>query len=124
MFRVNDDLSIYVTRGDMVAIGINAKTGDEVYQFARGDVVRFKVFERNGCHCVVLQKDFTVIEDCEKVSIVLESADTKIGEVISKPKDYWYEVEINPDTSPNTIIGYDDAGAKIFRLYPEGGDMQ
>lgn len=44
--------------------------------------------------------------------------------MVNKPTDFWYEVELNPDTAPQTIIGYDkETGAKIFRLYPEGGDM-
>lgn len=36
--------------------------------------------------------------------------------------DYWYEVELNPETEAQTIIGYDEDGPKIFRLYPEGDD--
>jgi hypothetical protein len=47
----------------------------------------------------------------------------KIGDVISKHKDYWYEVVLNDDTLPQTIIGYDEDGAKLFRLFPEGDDI-
>lgn len=48
--------------------------------------------------------------------------ETKIGEYISKPKEYWYEIELNPETYPQTIIGYDEDGPKVLILYPEGGD--
>jgi ribose 5-phosphate isomerase RpiB len=57
------------------------------------------------------------------VEIYLDRDDTKIGEVISKPKDYWYSVTLNDDTVPQTIIGYDDDGAKVFKLFPEGADV-
>jgi hypothetical protein len=81
------------------------------------------VFEKKACNCVVLSKDFQAEAESQTVAITLTGQDTKIGEEISKPKDYWYEVELNPDTKPQTIVGYDEDGAKVFRLYPEGGDL-
>ncbi len=123
MFKINTDLSIEITRGDAVELIVTAQESGKNYVFKTGEIVRFKVFEKKGCDCVVLQKDFGVESDTEEVTIVLEEADTKIGELIHKPKDYWYEVELNPDTFPNTIIGYDAAGAKVFKLYPEGRDL-
>lgn len=92
----------------------------ETYTFRAGDVVRFKVFGKKDCENVVLEKSVTVSEDTEQVEIFLDGDDTKFGEVISKPTDFWYEVELNPDTKPQTIIGYDEEGAKIFKLFPEG----
>lgn len=123
MFFVNEDNSIYATRGDIVFFNVSAKDHDQTYIFQAGDVVRIKVFAKKNADNVVLQKDFPVIEATEKVEILLTEEDTKIGEVISKPIDYWYEVELNPITNPQTIIGYDDDGAKIFKLYPEGADI-
>lgn len=123
MFQINADMSIYLTRGDVAGIEITAmKSSEEYYVFKPGDVVRFKVFERKKCDNVVLTKCKELEEESEKVTIVLDRTDTKIGESISKPIDYWYEVELNPDTAPQTIIGYDSQGPKIFRLFPEGGD--
>ena len=58
----------------------------------------------------------------DSVRIRLRREDTKIGDIIHKPVKYWYEVELNPDTEPQTIVGYDDDGPKIFTLYPEGAD--
>lgn len=118
MFKVNEDMSIYVTRGDSIILGVSA----EGYKYKDDDVVRFKVFEKKECESVVLQKDFSPASE-DEVDIILSGEDTKLGEYISKPKDYWYEIELNPDTDPKTIIGYDEDGAKVFRLFPEGGEM-
>ena len=107
-----------------MSFGVTAMEGFAPYTFKAGDVVRMKVFEKKACHCVEVQKDFEVTEDTDVVSIALTKEDTKIGEIISKPKDYWYEVELNPETQPQTIIGYDEGGSKTFRLFPEGGDLE
>lgn len=124
MFRINEDLSIECTRGDIGVFSVGATVGDEVYKFKAGDVVRFAVFGKKDCSEVVLQKDVAVEADTEEVAFLLESEDTKFGDVISKPVDYWYEVELNPNTYPQTIIGYDENGAKVFKLYPEGVRME
>ncbi len=123
MFVVNDDLSIYATRGDIVFFNVTAEDNGKNYKFQVGDIVRIKVYGKKDAEEVVLQKDFPVTEITEKVEIYLSEEDTKIGEVISKPKDYWYEVELNPNDNPQTIIGYDEDGAKVFKLFPEGDDI-
>ena len=125
MFSINEDKSIYVTRGDAAffAIGANDEKGDP-YIFRQGDVVRFKVTQKKNCANVLLQKDFPVTGETTEINILLTEDDTKFGKVISKPTDFWYEVELNPFTEPQTIIGYDDeSGAKVFRLFPEGADV-
>ena len=123
MFTLNDDLSIYATRGDIVFFSVSADEDGKPYKFQAGDVLRIKVYGKKDAEDVVLQKDFPVTEITENVEIFLTEEDTKIGEVISKPKDYWYEVELNPYDNPQTIIGYDEDGAKVFRLFPEGDDI-
>ena len=125
MFLINDDdMSIYLTRGDTALFPVYAmKSETERYVFQPGDVVRIKVFEKKACENVVLQKDFGIEEETEFATIQLNERETKIGEVISKPKDYWYEIELNPFTEPQTIVGYDDDGAKVLKLFPEGADV-
>lgn len=51
------------------------------------------------------------------------SEETRIGEVISKPTIYWYDVELNPDSpEAQTIIGYTvEDGPKTITLTPESG---
>lgn len=125
MFVIKEDKSICLTRGDAAFFSISAKTDtDEAYKFQAGDVVRFKVCEKKACDNVVLSKDFGIEAETEEIEIYLEEKDTKIGDVISKPVDYWYEVELNPYTDPQTIIGYDEDGAKIFKLFPEGSEAE
>lgn len=123
MYFVNKDLSIYATRGDAVVLAVGANNNGVPYVFQPGEVVRFRVFEKKGCHCTVLQKDFIITDAVESVEIVLTKNETEIGEIISKPKDYWYEIELNPNYNPQTIVGYDDDGPKVFRLFPEGADV-
>ena len=123
MFVLNDDLSIYATRGDIVFFSVCADEDGVPHTFKAGDVVRIKVYGKKDAENVILQKDFPVTESTESVEIFLSEEDTKMGEVISKPKDYWYEVELNPYNNPQTIIGYDEDGAKVFKLFPEGDDV-
>lgn len=125
MYKINkDDLSIYVTRGDIVVLTVSAKDDGELYTFQPGDLVRIKVCKKKNCKDVVLEKDFPIYTPTQYAEIFLTKEDTKIGEVISKPVDYWYEVELNPLTEARTLIGYDDNGAKVFKLFPEGADRE
>lgn len=121
MFVINDDLTINITRGDAATFSVGADMGGVNYEFKPNEVVRFKVFAKGNCEDVVLKKDVTITEATTIAEIYLSKEDTTIGEVISKPVVYWYEVELNPDTKPQTIIGYDENGAKVFKLFPEGG---
>ena len=124
MYKINDDLSVYVTRGDIVLMSVSAEDNGEPYTFQPGDLVRIKVYKKKKATDVVLEKDFPITDHTQKVQIYLSEEDTKIGEVISKPVDYWYEVELNPLSEPQTIIGYDEDGAKVFKLFPEGADKE
>lgn len=125
MFTIDVDGTISLTRGDVAIIKVSAKKSeDQDYTFKVGDVVRLSVFEKKRCDNVVLRKEVTVTAETTIVTIPLSKTDTKLGELINKPVDYWYEVELNPDTIPQTIIGYDLAGPKIFRLFPEGDDKR
>lgn len=124
MVRIDNEYNIDVTRGDIMSFQIKAvdKFGN-FYMFQQGDVVRFKVTEKGNVENVLLQKDVDVIEETSEVELFIDGSDTKIGDFINKPVKYWYEVELNPDTAPQTIIGYtQEEGAKIFTLLPEGGD--
>ena len=121
MLVIHDDNSIYLTRGDIASIQITAlNSSGEEYLFKNGDIVRFSIFEKGRYDNLVLRRDVEVTAETKFVSINLSGNDTKIGELINKPKPYWYEVELNPDTAPQTIIGYDNNGPKILTLFPEG----
>ncbi len=123
MFTVNEDLSIYVTRGDACTFPITAEDVGVGSVFPAGTVLRIKVVEKKKCENVVLQKDFPAWNETPTINIVLTENDTRIGKVISKPKDYWYEIEMNPNDNPKTIIGYDEEGPRVFKLFPEGNEI-
>ena len=125
MFKIIDDRHIELTRGDMLPLTIDAKNEDGTsYEFKVGDIVRIKIFEKGKVENVVVEKSFEITEPCTEFDIDLTANETKIGEYIKKPVEYWYEIEINPDTPyTNTIVGYDrELGPAIFWLIPEGGD--
>lgn len=122
MFKIDSTTKqINITRGDIGTISISAlnEDGDD-YTFQVGDILRLGIFTAKNFNDIILQKDVEVLEATTSVDLSLDSEDTTIGNIISKPVDYWYEIQLNPDTEPQTIIGYDENGAKIFKLYPEG----
>ena len=83
MFTLNDDMSIYATRGDTVFFTVNATDEKgEKYRFKPDDVVRFKAFEKKACENVVAQKDFVITEETEGVNIYLSEDDTRFGKII------------------------------------------
>lgn len=123
MFKINEDLSIYVTRGDIGFFTVTAEDDGVPHVFKAGDVVTLKVYGKKDANNVVLQKPFIVAYNTEAVEIYLTKEDTTIGGIISKPKDYWYEIVVNDDTKAQTIIGYDEDGPKVFKLFPEGEDL-
>lgn len=123
MFVIDEDKTIRLTRGDIASIDIEAVNQDgDSYTFKNGDVIRFKVTERKNCENIKLCKDIIVQSDTTTVNLSLSSDDTKLDDLINKPTKYWYEVELNPDSQPQTIIGYDQDGEKLLILYPEGSD--
>lgn len=121
MFKIDEDMTIHCTRGDVGVIKISAEIGESAYVF-NNDVLRMNIHKKKDCKSVYMIKSVEITEESETAEITLDSNDTKFGECISKPREYWYEIELNPDTNPQTIIGYDDiTGPKKFILYPEGG---
>lgn len=122
MFEILKDKTICLTRGDVANIVVSANLQDgQAYTFTKGDVVRFTICKKRDCASVLIRKDIVVEEDTQVITIHLNKDDTRIGDPINAPVDYWYEIEMNPDTEPQTIIGFDGLGEKIFRIYPEGG---
>lgn len=123
MFYIDEDKTIHLTRGDIANIVVTAMLQDETpYTFTPGDVIRIQVFSKTDYSDIKIRKDVEVIEETSSATISLTKDDTKIGDITHKIVDYSYEIELNPDTKPQTIIGHDAKGAKIFRVYPEGSD--
>lgn len=118
-----DGKSISINRGDDnqsfdLMIPINET---EYYTFTTSDVVKFGVYEKKGLNKnAVLLKTITPQYSTERLTISFTKEEMTIGELINKAVVYWYEIQLND----NTIIGYDEDGAKEFILYPEGSDVQ
>lgn len=117
MFKIDSEKNIHITRGDRGTIKLTAKNGT----FSINDKVKISVVEKNDYNKVLLQKEYTVTEAGEDFSITLTESDTRIGEVISKPVTYWYEIEYNGNQTP---ISYDEDKAKQFILYPEAPNKE
>ena len=113
MFKIEDN-TIYLTSGDKAQIPF----GIEDYQFQIDDIVKLKVYNKNQLNQEpVLAKEVTVTEQTDTVYIPLKSEETKIGEMCNRKTTYWYEITLNEEETP---LGFDEDGAKLFILLPEG----
>lgn len=124
--------NIQITRGNVLPLTITAsnETDGTPYSFQLEDIIRFKIMQANKVENVLLEKDFSISEVSTEKLIEITADEMKIGELINKSKDFWYEIELNPDTDKTqTIVGYeiDDMGKPnpaILTLLPEGGDAE
>lgn len=126
MFRINSSTKqININRGDVGNLKVTATYEDGTpYTFQVGDVVRFGIFANGNYNDIILEKDVTVQAETSYVVVPLTAQNTTIGDIINTPVSYYYEVQLNPDTDPHTIVGHDENGPKIFMLYPEGAKQE
>ena len=124
MFKILANQTICLTRGDVADIMFTAQGSAGLHTFQKGDVISFVLFKKNDCGEVIIQKDVQVAAATQSVSIPLTKEDTLFGDLIHEPVEYWYSIKLNPDTDTQTLVGYDDLGAKVFRLYPGGGSQK
>lgn len=124
MLKVNkEDLTISLTRGDSGVIDVTARDGDGLYKFENGDKVVLRVSEAKDAGTPVrVIYGFISEEDDTLAQIALSEEQTKFGDPISKPVDYWYEISLENNGGTQTLIGYDEDGPKILRLFPEIGE--
>lgn len=113
---------IEVNRGDELSLSLTIQQDTGTYTFVSGDKVVFSLYNKGKMNeKAVLIKEVEATGGETTLNISLTSEETKIGELINKPVEYWYEIELNDRF---TVIGYDDEGAKILMLYPEGSKIQ
>lgn len=115
---------IQMNRGDSTTLKINAKDSNgNNYEFKQGEKINFVITERKNVENVVFSKTITVAEDSYNVDFPITSEESKIGELINKPVVYWYEISVEMSNNDiQTIIGYDEDGAKEFVLNPEASE--
>ena len=122
---IDKDGNITTVRGDWLPITFNPTDKDgNPYTFQEGDVIRFKIIKKKDCNCVELQKDFEPVAGSTSIDLDLLASEMKIGDIINKPVDYWYEIILNPETDYEiTLVGFKskETGAKTLTLMPEGG---
>lgn len=112
---------IRINRGDRLLIEFSIDNGDDKYTFKDGDKIKFSIYRKKELDKPpVLQKTFIPTVGSTSVDIDISGADMKIGEMTNKPIEYWYEIELNGDS---TIVGYDEDREKRLILYPEGADL-
>lgn len=112
MFKIIDK-TIYCTRGDRVTINVKLKD-DNIFNI--GDRLKFSIVERKDYNKVYFQKEFVILEEKNNFYMTLSEDDTRFYDVISKQKEFWYEIEYNGN---NTVIGYeeytDEEGEPAYR---------
>lgn len=115
--------TIKLNRGDILNINLTIKKEDGTdYSFEEGDKITFSLYNKGKLNeKAVLLSEFVATPGATSINIYCDSEETKIGELVNKPIDYWYEIELNNEY---TILGYDDEGAKLFKLFPEGSKIQ
>lgn len=121
--------TIEITRGNVLPITVTA--GDDIddkdYEFQKGDILRFKIFDSKDVEKIYLQKDFKVEENTTAKLITMTAGEMKIGELSNKQATYWWEIDLNPDTDEEqTIMGCEltetgDLDPAIIVILPEGG---
>lgn len=122
MFKIdNDGTTLLVTRGDKGRITIKKKISEGVFEpFYKDDVVSFTIKNNFGDNEPILRKKITIQENTDTAVFEFSKEDTTIGDLISSPVKYQYDIAINDDL---TILGYDDkTGPKYFKLFPEGSN--
>ncbi len=119
--RDSDGTTLLVTRGDKGRIMVKKKISEGVYEpFYKGDIVSFSIKNNFGDNEPILRKKITIQENTDTAVFEFSKEDTTIGDLISSPVKYQYDVAINDDL---TILGYDDkTGPKYFKLFPEGSN--
>ena len=126
MLRIENENEIHISRGDDFSIDfIIPLCGSQRYMFNVGDKLTFDVYEKKGYDkCSLLHKEVIIDKPIDVVTFDFTNEDTTIGELINKPVDYWYEIQYidGAKGTTETVLGYDDDGEKIFKLYPEGSN--
>lgn len=109
---------IHINRGDRLLIEFTIENGEENYIFKEGDKIKFSIYKKMN-EKPLLQKEIIPIVGSDSVDIDIPGTEMKIGEMKNISQDYWYEIELNGDT---TLIGCDKSRGNKLILWPEGAD--
>ena len=92
------------------------------YEFQVGDIIKLNIYEKNGydkdpIKSVIVEVDSAGVS----VDIPLTENDTTFGEISNKAITYWYDITLNDD---QTVVCFNEEGAKEFIQYPAKGDEE
>lgn len=118
-----DGTTIKINRGDKLEFSLSIENDEGTqYTFQQGDKIVFSIYNKNKMNDkAVLLKEVEATPNTTSLTIECTSEETKIGDLINKQVEYWYEIELNNEY---TILGYDEEGAKKLILFPEGSKVQ
>lgn len=115
-----DNNHLYITRGDTLVFDLQIFDYDnKVYTFGEDDVITFAIYKNLKQPAFVL-KDFMAENGEDTIRIEVDSEDMKIGELISSPRNYYYEIILN---GVSTVQGYAPGKRSTLTLLPEGSSI-
>ena len=114
-----ENKTIKINRGNSLAIDLSIKNGENDYVYQEGDKVRLSIYNKKALNeAPIVSKEVTCTAGTTEQQITLTSEEMKIGTMENKALTFWYEITLNDET----VLGYDEDGAKTLILYPEGTD--
>ena len=117
MITIDNNKNIGITRGDNASFNLKVKQADNTYyQFKTSDRVYFTVKKNYADSTPIIRKTITFSEETDTCTISLVASDTNFGSLIGGERKYVYDISIN---EIETVVGYDQDGAKYFIIYPE-----
>lgn len=123
LFKLNSggesmgDYHLKINRGNTLRFDYSIMGGDTPYVFEKDDTIVFSVYEAFGLEQdPVLTEEFKPIEGSTEITIEIPKDKMKFAPMSSMETDYWYEITLNEET----VLGFDENGAKIITIYPEG----
>lgn len=103
------------------SVSIDTLTID-LYEFKVDDKITFNIYLKSGYDKEpLLSKEIIVEQASNNVVIPLTEEETTFGNISNKAVTYWYDITLNGD---NTVVCYNENGAKEFIQYPAKGDEE
>ena len=113
MFKFQNN-TFHVTRGDSGSITIAYKNGATL----PASTLTFGVYRKNELDSdPVIWVEESLTGDLDSYTLNIFTDPNELENPTNGREEYWYELKLGPD---NTVLGYDETGAKIFYLYPSG----
>ena len=120
MITIDNKKNIGITRGDNASFNLKVKQANNTYyQFKTSDLVYFNVKKNYADSTPIIRKIITFRNTTDTCTINLVSSDTNFGSLIAGERKYVYDISIN---ETETVVGYDNDGAKYFIIYPEASN--